>query len=71
MGGVDEVVREWLCHVLIHCLMLWINRWIIFTAKKARERERERERERAERERERSSSRKQKNITHFTDSVPY
>ena len=46
MGGVDEVVREWLCHVLIHCLMLGINGWIVFASKKAGERERERERER-------------------------
>ena len=35
MGGVDEVVREWLCHVLIHCLMLGINDWIVFASKKA------------------------------------
>ena len=41
MGGVDEVVREWLCHVLIHCLMLGINGWIVFASKKAGERERE------------------------------
>ena len=40
MGGVDEVVREWLCHVLIHCLMLGINDWIIFASKKAETRER-------------------------------
>ena len=25
VGGVDEIVREWLCHVLIYCLMLRIN----------------------------------------------
>ena len=24
VGGVDEVVREWLCHVLVHCLVFWI-----------------------------------------------
>ena len=35
MGGVDEVVREWLHHVLIHCFMLWINGWIVFASKKA------------------------------------
>ena len=35
VGGVDEVVREWLCHVLIHCLMLRINDWIVFATKKA------------------------------------
>ena len=56
VGGVDEVVREWLCHVLIHCLMLRINGWIVFATKKAivcvhkwkEERERERERERVQ-----------------------
>ena len=37
MGGVDEVVREWLCHVLIHCLMFRINDWIVFATKKAEE----------------------------------
>ena len=35
VGGVDEVVREWLCHVLIHSLMLGINGWIVFASKKA------------------------------------
>ena len=39
MGGVDEVVREWLCHVLIHCLMLWVNGLVVFASKKAGERE--------------------------------
>ena len=40
VGGVDEIVREWLCHVLIHCFMLRINDWIVFATKKAGKRER-------------------------------
>ena len=46
VGGVDEVVREWLCHVLIHCLMLGINDWIVFATKKAEESKRERDHDR-------------------------
>ena len=41
MGGVDKVVREWLCHVLIHCLMLGLNDWIVFASKKTEMRERD------------------------------
>ena len=32
VGGVDEVVREWLCHVLIHRLMLGINNLVILAS---------------------------------------
>ena len=37
VGRVDEIVRERLCHVLVHCLVFWINCRIILAAKKARE----------------------------------
>ena len=50
MRGVDEVVGEWLCHVLIDCLVFWINSRVVFATEKAmclngggRERERKRE----------------------------
>jgi hypothetical protein len=42
VGGVEEVVREWLCHVLIHCLMLGVNDWIVFASKKAGTRKKQR-----------------------------
>ena len=35
VGGVDEVVGEWLCHVLIHCLVFWINGRVVLATKKA------------------------------------
>ena len=35
VGGVNEVVRERLSHVLVHCLMFWINCSIVLAAKKA------------------------------------
>jgi hypothetical protein len=44
VGGVDEIVREWLCHVLIHRLMLGVNGWIVFASKKAEMREKVKER---------------------------
>ena len=37
MGGVDEVVRERLCHVLVHCLMLWVNGRVVLATEKAEE----------------------------------
>ena len=33
--GVDEVVRERLCHVLVHCLMLWVNGRVVLATEKA------------------------------------
>ena len=51
MGRVDEVVGERLCHVLIDCLMLWINgRVSVATEKTVREEEREREQSGKDRE---------------------
>ena len=35
VGGVDEVVRERLCHVLVHCLMLWVNGRVVLATEKA------------------------------------
>ena len=35
MRGVNEVVGEWLCHVLIDCLVFWINSRVVFATEKA------------------------------------
>ena len=56
MRGVDEVVGEWLCHVLIDCLVFWINSRVVIATEKAMHlngggREREGEKERSCKER--------------------